>query len=115
VDIARDNVRAFLAKRRWPERVIDVVHHDAANYELPAGPTVAFMFHPFGESTLRAVIKNIERSLEQSPRAFYVAYYNPVHREVLDESPMLRRLSKNARWSLYETSASIRTETYTPE
>jgi predicted RNA methylase len=115
VDIARDNVRAFLAKRRWPERVIDVVHHDAANYELPAGPTVAFMFHPFGESTLRAVIKNIEQSLEQSPRPFYVAYYNPVHREVLDESPMLRRLSKNARWALYETSASIRTETYTPE
>ncbi len=117
VDIARDNVRAFLAQHRWPEaeRVIDVVHHDAADYELPAGSTVAFMFHPFGESTMRAVVKNIQRSLEQSPRPFYVAYFNPVHREVLDESPMMRRLSKNTRWALYEASASTWTETHTSE
>jgi predicted RNA methylase len=109
-DIARDNVRAFLAQTPHHGRVIDVVHHDAADYELPAGPTVAFMFNPFGESTLRAVVKNIERALEQSPRPFFVAYYNPVHQEVLDESPMLRRLSRGERWALYETSASTRAE-----
>lgn len=107
VDIARNNVRAFLGQRQGPERDIDVVLHDAADYMLPLGPTVVFMFHPFGASTLRAVVKNMERSLAQSPRPFYVAYYNPVHREVLDESPMLRRLSKNTRWALYETTAQI--------
>ena len=106
VEIARRNVRAFITPRSRHGRVIDVVHHDAANYEFPAGaPTVAFMFNPFGEDTLRAVLANMQRSLEQSPRPFYVAYYNPCHHEVLDESPILRRLSKNTRWALYETAA----------
>jgi SAM-dependent methyltransferase len=115
VDIARDNVQTFLAQPSRHERVIDVVQHDAADYEFPEGPTVAFMFHPFGESTLRAVVKNMERSLKRSPRPFYVAYYNPVHRDVLDESPMMRRLSKNTRWALYEASTSTLGEPDVPE
>jgi SAM-dependent methyltransferase len=110
VDIARDNVRTYLAEPARHERVIDVVQHDAADYELPPGPTIAFMFNPFGESTLRDVVKNMERSLRRSPRPFYLAYYNPVHREVLDESPMLRRLSKNTRWALYEACTVVESD-----
>ncbi|MET8308631.1 class I SAM-dependent methyltransferase [Micromonospora sp. NPDC005173] len=102
VEMSRANVRSFETRSPTHAGVIGVTQGDAANVVLPPGPTVLFLFNPFGEATLRIVVDNIERSLKVSPRPFFVAYYNPVHREVLDERPSLRRVLSTTRLAMYE-------------
>ena len=105
-EVAGSNVRSFVARSPDLAGVIEVVTGDAAGFPLPAGPVVVFLFNSFGEATLSAVVETVERSLTRSPRPLFVAYYNPVHRDVLDRSAMLRRLAHTTRWALYEAVRS---------
>jgi len=102
VELSRHNVRSFEAVSPRHAGVIRVQQGDAANFTPPARPTVLFLYNPFGEATLRTVVDNVDRSLKDSPRPFAVAYYNPLHREVIDGSRLLRRASMTTRWALYE-------------
>jgi SAM-dependent methyltransferase len=102
VAVARSNVAAFMARVPQRAHAIEVVHEDAAAFELPPGPTVAFLYNPFGAHTLRAVVDNMRRYLVRSTGPLYLAYYNPVHRGVVDESGLFRRLSSTTRWTLFE-------------
>lgn len=70
-------------------RTTDKVNSDAAEYQFPMVPSIIFMANPFGEKTMRAVLRNIEDSFTEHPRNLFIAYYNPVEREVLKSSPRL--------------------------
>lgn len=102
VAVAEENIRSFVVSNPGYDGLLSVIGGDAADYSLPTGPTVVFLFNPFGPDTLGAVVANIERSLAASPDPFYLAYYNPVHRRVLDRCPYLHRLARTTRWALYE-------------
>jgi predicted RNA methylase len=67
----------------------DIVHSDAVEYQFPNVPSLIFMFNPFGENTMRAVLRNIEQSFLEHPRELYIAYFNPVERDVLESSAHL--------------------------
>jgi SAM-dependent methyltransferase len=60
-----DDVRAELA--------------DAAEYPVPDGPLVVFMYNPFFGSVLDRVLANLARSHREQPRDVRVIYWNPVH------------------------------------
>lgn len=100
--VAEKNVRSFAAGDPRYAGVLSVTTGDAADHPLPTGPTVVFLFNPFGEHTLRAASVTMRRSLAASPRPFFVAYYNPVHGVVLDRLPFLRRRERTSRWAIYE-------------
>jgi SAM-dependent methyltransferase len=53
--------------------------------------TVLFMFHPFGDGTLRAVIDALGEAQRRRPRTLRVVYHNPVYDELLGASGWLRR------------------------
>jgi hypothetical protein len=77
----------------------------AATFTLPAGPTIIYMYNPFGEQTVREVASNVQRSLEQDPRPLLVVYYNPVHQHLLQEVPALQQVPSGAAfWSFFATS-----------
>lgn len=64
--------------------------------------TVCFMFHPFGEATLRKVLHNIElvRIGKQSSK-LRIVYVNPVYDVVLNRTPWLEcigRVPAARRW-----------------
>ena len=80
--------------RRLSLCTADVVNLDAAEYRFPNIPSLIFMNNPFGEDTLRAVLHNIENTFNDHPRELYVAYFNPVHREVLESSTRLVLIKK---------------------
>ena len=80
--------------RRLSLCTADVVNLDAAEYRFPNIPSLIFMFNPFGEDTLRAVLHNIENTFNDHPRELYVAYFYPVHREVLESSTRLVLIKK---------------------
>ncbi|WP_127506185.1 class I SAM-dependent methyltransferase [Actinoplanes solisilvae] len=98
-DIARTNAAAA------PTADTDVTVHnlDAATYDWPATPTVIFLFNPFGADTLNAVVTNVVKSLDAAPRQVVIAYFNPVHDEVLETYPTLRRTAHARHWTIYES------------
>lgn len=84
--LARANAAAF-AGRGVP---IEIVRTDAAGYGF-ADETLVFLFNPFGRATLRAVLENLRASLSVRPRRVRLGYYHPVHVDLLDAVPWLRR------------------------
>ncbi|HWG98678.1 MAG TPA: class I SAM-dependent methyltransferase [Pilimelia sp.] len=105
VEVARANVRTFEAGNPRYAGRIEVRHGDAATVELPDGPTVVFLFNSFGPDTLRLVCANIQRSLARAPRPALLAYYNPVHRDLLDAHPGFRRVAATTRWAVFDAAS----------
>jgi hypothetical protein len=91
-EVARANAASVAA--RHPARTpIEILVGDATTVSPPADRVIYFVYNPFGRQLLKALVDNIENQLQgQLEHAFFV-YYNPVHGDVLDQSP------KFARWA----------------
>jgi hypothetical protein len=90
VAVARAN--AAIIAQRYPDRpILQIRLEDAGKVELPSGPVVLFMFHPFGKDVVSRVLENLEASLERDDRPVFVIYCNPVHGECFDRSPLFWR------------------------
>jgi SAM-dependent methyltransferase len=70
---------------------IEIIHADAAGYAFDGDETLLFLFNPFGRATLRAVLENLRLSLIEFPRRVRIGYYHPLHADLLDAMPWLRR------------------------
>ena len=68
------------------------VHCDATEVAIPPGPCVLYFYNPFDDAVFERVLGNIEASYLLEPRPIYVIYYNAVHADLLDSSPLLRRV-----------------------
>ena len=86
---------------RLADRAIDFVCDHAANYRH-RDTSVLFMFHPFGEVTMRQVLRGIAENLtEESAKNFRIVYRNPVCESVLQEAGWLEcigRVPARSRW-----------------
>jgi SAM-dependent methyltransferase len=71
---------------------MSVICRDAAEYELPAGPCVAFLFNPFGGPVLRRVLRNWSRSLAGRPGQLDILYVNNEQESILDQHSGFIRL-----------------------
>jgi precorrin-6B methylase 2 len=68
---AEQNIRRF--RRHCAGNVtIEVVHADAADYEVHPDQNVFFMFNPFGPVVMKQVIQRIGQSLEERPRPIWM-------------------------------------------
>jgi len=103
VSVADRNVRAL--RRRRPDLAdrIDLVQQDAAAFEWPHRPTVVYLFNPFGERTLRAVLARLSASLRAAPRSVLVVYVNPVLRRLLDANPAFVPLRTGRGFVVYRS------------
>lgn len=84
-ETARDNVV------RWRRRHADlackdvrVVCKDACAFHFPRGNLVFYLYNPFGETTLRALV---DRIAAQCDGQALIMYHTPVHRSILDTHP----------------------------
>jgi SAM-dependent methyltransferase len=82
---ARTNVRRV----RGQQAPVEVICQDAAIANVDDG-TVFYIFNPFGEKTLQAILENIRNSLLLNPRKVRIVYHNSVHKNVLDSCKWLR-------------------------
>ena len=82
--IARTNARTL----RKPHAPIQIRNTDAAITDLGHG-TVFFMFNPFGERTLRNVLKNIQKSHNVGSPPLRIICMNSQFPHVFDEFPWL--------------------------
>jgi len=104
--VARENLDKFHARDRSRRERADmkVVCGDAGDFVFPDEPTVLFLFNPLPEPSLRELVRNLARSLELHPRAFYVAYANPVLEHVFDGVRVLRKTAGTAQYSIFGPS-----------
>jgi SAM-dependent methyltransferase len=92
---ALENLRRYRGPRTVRER-IRLVHGDARELDVPAGPVVLFLYNPFGADLLRAVLDRVREALRASPRPAWVIYEAPVHRELLDADPAFALVAERA-------------------
>ena len=77
---ARKNITPV--QQQFPATIFNVIHANAVDHKIENDTNVFFFFNPFNEIVMLAVVKNILRSLKESPRETYVVYINPVHKEI---------------------------------
>jgi SAM-dependent methyltransferase len=77
------------ALRAAPVRVVEM---DALEFEFPAGPAVAFLFHPFEAPLLRRLLRRMEAQFAQRPGDLDVLYVNAECAAVFDRNPAFRRM-----------------------
>ncbi len=59
-----------------------IYHADASKYTIPTGTNVIFMFNPFGEKTMKDVLKNIIHFQSFQKNDIYIIYIRAVHKDV---------------------------------
>ena len=90
-DVAAENLRRFRAE--WRRDVpVEVVAGDAAGLELPLGPLVLYLYHPFAAPIMKRFLAGLQGSLERAPREIYVLYVNPELDWLLAEKPFIEKL-----------------------
>ena len=73
---------------------------DARRFQFPAEPTVLYLFNPLPERGLMEVMRNLQASLREHPRALRVLYHNPLLRHVVDASG-LQLLKATGQYLIY--------------
>jgi precorrin-6B methylase 2 len=68
---AEQNIRRF-QRHRARDVTFEVVHADAADYEVQPDQNVFFMFNPFGPVVMQQVIQRVGQSLEETPRRIWL-------------------------------------------
>ena len=74
---------------------------DARDFVFPPEPSVLYLFNALPEPVLVAVMGNLERSLQQRPRALYVIYHHPVLERVFLRSPAWKRIGGTHQYAVY--------------
>jgi SAM-dependent methyltransferase len=83
--IAQANLDAFRA--RTGAQFESSLHAiDVVNYAFAADDSVVYLFNPFDDQVMGAVLERLRESLAQHPRPVWIVYHNPVWRGVIEES-----------------------------
>lgn len=105
-----DRANANLHRSHLSKNAIEFVCSNAAEYHNPA-VTILYMCHPFGEETLRQVVRNFESDRAASARSLRIIYRNPMFEGVLRQTSWLEctgRVAPAGVWpstvARYETS-----------
>ena len=70
-----------ITKQEKPLLHYSIINNDAFYFEIPADVDCIFLFNPFDEVIMSAVVQNIKISLQIHPRPLYILYVNPLHKE----------------------------------
>jgi SAM-dependent methyltransferase len=97
--VLAETARATLAGRSHQHRCgsVEIVVADAAKYQVPDDLTIAYLFHPFGDETLDAVLRAIIDSIDRHPRSVRLIYGFPKGAEQVLETGRFRLLKE--QWS----------------
>lgn len=75
---------------------VEIVLDDALNIALPSTPTLLFLFHPFEDPVLKALLRCIETAFIGRAGDLDILYVNAEHGDVLNRHPAFRLLWQGA-------------------
>ena len=91
VRLARQNMTRW-RKVADPQAPMRLVCGDAADYALPNGRCVAFLFNPFGATVMRRLLKGIARNFAGRTGELDILYVNNEQESVIEAQPGFVRL-----------------------
>lgn len=74
--VAQGNLTEFRAEWRLPVPV-EALAGDATRLELPAGPLLLYLYHPFAAPVMDVLLERVRASIRREPREVYLLYMNP--------------------------------------
>lgn len=86
--VARANVQ------RWGLGRVEIVEADAADFDCYQSISHVYMFNPFRDPVVAAVIRRIEHSLVLDPRPFTIVYKAPTCHEEIVSSGRFRQTAE---------------------
>jgi len=98
--IAQQNIHKYKSDS---QRCFDIeaICGDAREFTFPPEPTVLYLFNPLPEAGLAEMLRNLESSLNQHPRALFVLYHNPLLEPLLAKQGWLHKLSGTHQYSVF--------------
>lgn len=90
-ETAQKNISAWQASGR-ARTPMQLVTQDATEFAFPATPCVAYMFNPFREPVLKALIRHMEQSFANRPNQLDVLYANHEFAHLFDRNPRWKHL-----------------------
>jgi len=105
--VAQENLNQYQSNSQQCFSVESILG-DAREFTFPAEPTVLYLFNPLPEEGLVQVIANLDRSLREQPRPFYVFYHNSLLDHVLANCGGLRKLSGTHQYCVYSNAAGVK-------
>jgi SAM-dependent methyltransferase len=102
--VAQENVRKFIASSATESTqppLIECLCLDARDFDFPAGPLVVYLFNPFPEPVLAAVLDHLRESLLKDPRPVFLAYRYPEFENLLHRCGWLEKVAGTEQWAVY--------------
>ena len=78
-------------------RALQVLTMDAADFEIPSGKAVIYLFNPFETEVMTAFLCNLEQSIRHSPTEKIVIYYHPQSARLFESMGFLKRVAGGQR------------------
>jgi SAM-dependent methyltransferase len=107
--IAQENIGKFAsiaAAESRPAPPIETICMDARDFDFPLEPLVIYLFNPFPEPVLAAVLERLRESLQKQPRPMLLAYRFPEFEPLLRKCDWLEKIAGTEQWALWKNRAS---------
>lgn len=78
---SKENIQKI--EQKYTNTTFNIYNNDAFYFEIEDTVDCIFMFNPFDEIVMSAVMENIENSIENNPRKMTIIYINPLQKQVL--------------------------------
>lgn len=101
--IAQENIIRFPSEGRFCRRITSLCM-DAREFRFPDDPVLLYLFNPFPDYVLEAVLKNFEASLRASPRSAFIIYNTPIERHVLERFGYLEQIHSRENFLIYRST-----------
>lgn len=102
--VAGENIRKYIdscAAESKPAAVVESLCLDARDFNFPAGPLVVYLFNPFPEPVLAAVLDRLRQSLLSNPGTVYVVYRYPEFDGLLQKCAWLEKVAGTQQWAVW--------------
>jgi hypothetical protein len=99
--VAETNIRKFITQYGIASPM-ESFCMDAREFSFPAGPLVVYLFNPFPEPVLAAVLEQLWQSWVANPRPVFVAYRYPEFDGLIQKSEWLRKIAATEQWAVYK-------------
>jgi len=103
-EIAQKNIAAYFSTQQRCFNIKSLAG-DAREFKFPREPLVLYLFNPFPDYVLRAVLDNLRASLQTSPREIFVIYHNLVHEDIFRAQPWLKELHRTPQFAIYRAKS----------
>lgn len=99
-EVAIENLERF-SKHVRLRAPVEFLNVDALAFSYPARRQVIYLYNPFDEPVLRALVSRLEERLTEGVEDVLLAYVNPVHRRTLEHEFNINTIFSHSTLVIY--------------